>query len=681
MIQNPSALPQFIQPDSMPTGYILSSRTGLFSIEDNAGTVTNLNTLFAHVIGYTGGGMPPISNLTIPYGQLGGAFYQKTTVQARVFTIVCVCERNNLFQMQQARQALINIIRPNSATQQAEPIYLRYATTNYKGTVIGKVLRVAVNYVGGLEGNTDNLFQEKIALQFIEYQPPSIKELAATTTSLSITQTTVAARWKILTRTEATQLWTATDPASILNPYTCTASNPDGTTYWIGTAARIYKSDLSVSTATNAVVNGVVVGIASAMNPFGSLQPYPIIVGNFSSPQNNVAYYDGAAWQLPTTVTNINGNVNCIAIGLDSFAYIAGSFTTPAGKVALYNNSVGGGNGWTTLTGGAGFSSAPTCVVAGPDGNIYFGGSFTTVDGVACVGLVRYNPGPATYTVLNTTASVNVQALAFGPDGNLYIGGQFTSIGGITAYNIAMYNGTSFSALGSGGLDKTGGSGQIWFLRFDRYGKLHILGDVNQTIGVIGSTAYRVSVSAGAYCTWDGQNFLFAEVDGVAINTSGSNVLAAAVPDRPNSTTLLVSQYNNNSNYSSANTVSYTGTAPAYPTFTFTAGVNLAPLYRIAVTYTDPANKFGFTTKEIYFKNLIAFPNEVITLALGPTGITSFTSTLNRALSQYLMTSSDISGFALYPGTNYIAVQASGGATLSMAYYNTHFSLDASAGV
>ncbi len=164
---------------SEQTGYELApiANKGLWSIVSPLGVVTNLNTLGIQVLAYTGAGMPPIENITTPFGILGGAVYQRTVVRPRHIVLVCVVQGLSLSQIQRVKAALINQIAPYNSSQAAKAIKLRYQLADYCGNAIGTALEAPVIYSGDLTGNTTNLHQDRFSLQFVELAPPGIVEL------------------------------------------------------------------------------------------------------------------------------------------------------------------------------------------------------------------------------------------------------------------------------------------------------------------------------------------------------------------------------------------------------------------------------------------------------------------------------------------------------------------------
>ncbi len=614
------------------TGYRLCPDNSFWSLVTAGGTVINLKDLGLEIFAYNMAGMPPIQNLSTPYGLLGGEYYQRTTVKPRTLTLMCYIQGENLKSLQRIRQALINYVAPNTATQQGAQIKLRYALTDGCGNVIGTTLEMACYYVGGLEGATDNLYQERLALQFIEFAPPSIVELTTQTPGLSFQGSPTANNQYAI---RASGGWSFINPAHTPQ----NAFFDQNNTLWLLGSTSIRNESGSISVATNNLA------LAAAFD--ANNRPY--VGGSFTSPspQNYITYYNGTTW---TAVgATINNTVRGLAFDNNGILYAVGDFTLPNNRAAKWN-----GAAWSQLTAGANLNGTAYCIVKGLDGNMYIGGAFTTADGTTVNGIVRYNVKAGTYSALGTGVaggSAIVQAIAVGPDGRIYIAGSFTSVNGISASNVAVWNGANWQPLGAGI------NGTLTGIDVSSSGTVYVAGNFTQT----GDGAYTLSPGNAQ---WNGSTWLPMDYK--------SNTLAFIKRSPDNSRTVL-GVAGIIDKYSTATNVNNTGTAPVYPTIVFSGFSSSGTLYALLNNTTG---------KAIYFTNFSILPNETITLVTTPNNF-SITSSFYGNSFLKILPGSDISSFALQPGINSISALAdtSGSGTLSLSYKNTHWSFDASGGV
>lgn len=619
-------------PDIM-NGIRLCPANSFWTLVDASGNTYNFKDLGLQVIGYTGAGMAPVINQTTPYALIGGSYYQRTVPGPRTLTLLCYIDADNLRGLQLLRKALESYIAPDTSTQQAAQIKLRYALTNYCGDVIGTVLEMACNYVSGLEGNVDNLNQERFPLQFIEYAPPSIKELATNTNLLAFQSLTgLSVTQRVLSRA-VNGVWSVSTPAGGTNYAVLLYDQND--LLWFGSTS---VGNTNIIRATNGTVFTLAYDASNTMYIGGT---FTTITGNTPLGVNYIASYNGSNYiQVGATINNW---VYSMCFGNTGLLYAVGAFTTPQAGVGKWT-----GSAWNTLTGGAGLGGGSAfAVVKGLDGNIYIGGAFTTADGATVNRIVKYDVTAGTFVAMGGgVTGGDIQTLAVGPDGRIYAGGNFTAAGGISAARIAVWNGVQWQPLGPG-LNNT-----VQTIRFDKNNNLVAVG----TFTALGNSAYAIP---NGVAFWNGSVWLPIDMDGPA---SGNYAVAVS------STNVLSIAQNNVLNKAAGNTqINNQGTANAVPTFVFTGPGNLLSL----INYT--------TGSAVYF-NYTLLAGETATLVLDPTNLT-FTSNFFGDVKSRILPGSNLATFNLKSGTDsincLISGTTSGATSATLKYRNTHWHFDA----
>lgn len=153
-------------------------------------------------------------------------------------------------------------------------------------------------------------------------------------------------------------------------------------------------------------------------------------------------------YRLQEACAKLTGQENPGAAATDNFPLIAYNRTT----------------GWTIfdqVTGNAAVHS----MAIGPDGFLYVVGAFMDWNGETDWNLIvkidletgtSYPVGP-----INSFQNGIIYDIAIHPNGTIYVGGSFTAAGGSPGDYVAKFNGTSWSAL------KTGGTGTVYTLALE----------------------------------------------------------------------------------------------------------------------------------------------------------------------------------------------------------------------
>lgn len=218
------------------------------------------------------------------------------------------------------------------------------------------------------------------------------------------------------------------------------------------------------------IYNGKV--FASTVSAAGDLYVGGIFTANDSSVgTNQIARWDGRRWStLGSGLTHTDGIARVRKLATyNNLLYAAGDFnragSVVANGIARWNgtqwSALGTGVGPRVVENGSNQPGAIYSVATAPNGHVYVAGRFTHIDGVAANGVARWDGtqwsalggGLIDRGVLGGGTDVfpaYVYALAVAPNGDLYAGGMFTDAGNVRSRNIARWNGTQWTALGTG---------------------------------------------------------------------------------------------------------------------------------------------------------------------------------------------------------------------------------------
>jgi hypothetical protein len=613
------------------SGYELSPVTGLFSIVSPTGIVTNLNDLGLRVLAYMGAGMPPVENVTTPFGVLGGSYVQRTVVRPRPITLTCIVEGRALGQIQRIKSALIAQVAPYNSLNSAKAVKLRYQLTNLCGDLIGTTLEVPVLYTGDLTGQTTNLYQDRFDLQFMEYNPPSIKELTTIQPSLSYLVSRAASQG-VRYRLAATGAWNF---ISLASPFFVKYDQVGN--LWYGSSTTVTNRTGTTTQAINSVGGKLCMASDVNNNVF--------VGGDFTTPQNYIMVYNGSTWAVPFISSGfaINGAVRAMTFGVDGALYLAGDFTQPGIGITKYvYGPLGSVGNYVSIHSGF-LISTPRAMVTGLDGMIYICGNN---------GIVKYNPTTSIYT--DITGSINgvIRTLAVLPDGRIVAGGAWLYSG--YPY-IAVYNGTNWQTLGSGL------NGEVATLSVNKNtGDLYAIGSF---------TASGSALLPGGAARYNGSNWLPMDIANTlpTSNTTNTSDIRNSDGEIAMSSTHTATQTLTNG---ASNAVVYAGTADVFPVVKFTGPGTLISLTNVT------------TGKSLYFNNYTLLAGETATFTHDAAGGISFVSSFFNNVLGRILPGSDKTQFSLVPGTNYIEpyITGSSGATkCELIYQNTHFSLEAGA--
>ena len=171
----------------------------------------------------------------------------------------------------------------------------------------------------------------------------------------------------------------------------------------------------------------LVAGKFDRIQPNGSTTPVP---------HNNIARLLPDGRNDATFTTDINDQVNAIALQADGKVIIGGKFTVVEGvtrnRAARLNTNGSLDASFDPNLGGVAGSFIPEvmAIVVQADGKVVLGGAFTLAKGVTRNRLARFNADGSLDADYNPNANNGlVLALGLQPDGKLVIGGSFTALG------------------------------------------------------------------------------------------------------------------------------------------------------------------------------------------------------------------------------------------------------------
>jgi hypothetical protein len=625
------------------------------------GQVVRLSDLGLHVTAYIGLSMTPVQNVSTPFGLLGGAIYQRTVSGTRLFTLIGFVTGRTYATIQRNHRALVDAFKPDLLGVQ-QPLLLKYQLMDECGTPVGEEIDMSVNYSKGLEGNTDNLNQERVSIQFVDFH--NYQNLTGDVgAALAISSGFAAPNPAFLVTRNRAGLWSklGSQPQSTVLSM---AEGLNGNIYLGGTFTNLGGVGGTVLIGrwdgsnffplgggiTGTKVNAIVIG------PDGRVYAGGVFTKAGSTLVNNIAVYDPNtdSWAaMGTGVTaGVANPVFGMAIGPDGNIYVGGQFTAAGGLantkyIAVWNPTT---SAWSAMgTGGSGGSGVGgPAVAAGLDGKIYVGAaSGTSFGGVAnTTDIARWNISSQAWESISISITgTNVNAIAVAPDGSIYAIGEYTVIGGVSANRIARFNGVTWTPLGTG-LNNTGAGNNSGQLVVDKKGNV-IVGGVNFT------TAGGLPL-LDSLAIWNGTAWIFGNID--LARPTIAQVQALLVT---HSNDLYVS-FNDSgagkpSLYSGTTSITVNGEGAAPPKFIF---YGKGTLYEID----------NFTSGAVIYVNALTIQsNEVVTLDLTP-GAVSLTSNLRGNLLSYILPGSNLATFNLLPGVNSLGIFILDGNATCAAY-------------
>ena len=624
----------------------------------NGGRIYNLRDKGFMLTGIVGLGMNEPSNIIDQLSD-GQGYYNKTIPTVRNFSLVGSIYGSNYNDLSVKKNSLYELLSPFGHNPNAQPLLMLYQALDDCGNPTGKTLRIYCFYKGGLSSTTDNLYGEKISIDF-EMADPYI--YSDNYNSLALGYQTAIANANYIAMRDRYGNWSNMAggvaggyPEKIL-------LGPDSKLYAVGnfTSAGGVAKTKYIARWTGTAWESLYAGAdpsAKISDLCFSSDGILWITGEFISidgvTANGVASWNGVTWSALTegATTGIDAAGLSIIVGYDGMIYVGGTFSNAGGHI------IAGIAKWNPITsiwssigdiGPAG--KAVNTIAQSKNGTFWVGGTFHTVDGgLAALHIAHYNPYTDVWSALNDDLNNDVRSISISNNETVYIAGIFSaSTKGVALINCALYSGTMIPLL------EGFGSGSNYVKSFTD--NVVYFSGVFNVFYVGGKTI----VLPDRIALWNGSTF-------VPLDIYFGNVNITSIEgDRTN---LYISFNFSGTGYSSNITTKNISNQKTYPYFRLTGP---GTLWQIK-NYT--------TGKSIWFNGLTLLDKEIIHINLENAGreIYNIWSVTRGNLSSYILPGSDLNNY-LAPGDNNIACllygSTSGNTTAFMSYRDRFLSID-----
>jgi hypothetical protein len=608
------------------------------------------------VMAAQGAGMPPMTHQTSDQPVRGGKAYIKTLPEERTIVIVGALEGRGEAEIEQKRDFMEQALTPKTGSNDdtTPPLLKLRHTVFNKLTQKSKEVEATVIYNGGLEGDNQSIYQDRIALQFTEFLPVGFVETSENYQAMNVRSTLstsntflkrITGEWVALPRGVSPTSGVAVALAEDTNRALWVASG-SGTLYVVD---KIKTNPISGEKIVN-TTNG-----SNFNAPIYALAPLPgndigVLVGgayNFGGIKY-IGWATGVGNTLSSVIT-LNAAVRAIWIDpITGKIWIGGDFTGAgtggaSNRLIILNPDF---SVYATLNS----TKAVYAIAPGPKaGQAYIGtiGGGGSINGTAynAVALVSVGGTGPTVTVddlgsLNAGNQIvgDIYTLEVGPDGTLYAGGKFGSIGtgpSVNAFSIAKFVSGHWQPIAGGLLNASFPNYWVNSIAFDKYGNLYAGGTFDQSFGS------EVVLGSG-YAMFDGSKWLPVEhIKQSGISTQ-KGLGQTIVTSDGRQVVSYESAANDFINFAGVNDILYSGSAPAYPKIKISLGVaGAARVYKIV----------NFSTKTEIYLNYSMTYQETLTLDFTP-GNVDIVSNLFGSIKSKIVSSSKINSFRLQEGRN-----------------------------
>lgn len=379
--------------------------------------------------------------------------------KARDFTITGRIFAGNHRELRARRNDLIRLLKHNN-TVGSDQMVLRFQEVDDHEQLVGAALDITCVYREGLQGNTTNLYQENLPLQFRALDP-FLADIISSSAELLLYRELVDNG--LIFRDEEgeyTNLGTALTTGGVVARV---GFLRDGSIIAMGNFTHIgghVIASAAMWDGSDWVALGT--GAPSGTNDIddGYKLGYPLTVADQGG---DVWQWDDIAHLWDTVGSHgFTGSIETLQRDTNGDIWIGGIFefaedgTTKYNNVARYNAAT---EDWEQIGGGLAdpydINDDPLkvhAVLASNDGSVYFGGSFGDAFGnddpfppeVLAKGVARWDIATSTWNRVGTGLGGTVQHLLRGIDGYLYAVGNFATDAGLSPYDLrgfARFNG------------------------------------------------------------------------------------------------------------------------------------------------------------------------------------------------------------------------------------------------
>lgn len=391
LIPNEVPLPYYWAgtPHRSPSVRLASTRHG--------GKIVNFKDFGLDVISFEGFGLPEFDNNDQQIAMRYGSNYSNTVIEDRDLTIngqFTLCDKETFF----CNKGLLNTAFSPSLTLKQQPIKLQFMLMDCE-TPLTDCIEFLVHYKQGLDGNIENLYGEKVSIDFKMFNPWFYK-------------------------------------CGLAGQEICIQSTISGTNI-IGTNENNILTDMNGGTPLDELIRQMAIGSDNALYTVGDRPGRGVIVNR----------WEGSSWTVIGTAIDNGGNGYAIEAGYNNAIYVGGSFNgingadngyfgnvPPTMNLAKYDIS---SSTWSWIGNVQGTVYALEQL---QDGTIAIGGTFNQVTDIFATttnvaNAAFYDPATGLFSTISGVGSGIgafgtdvVYAIKQTPDGRIWWGGHFNFI-------------------------------------------------------------------------------------------------------------------------------------------------------------------------------------------------------------------------------------------------------------
>jgi hypothetical protein len=594
----------------------------------HGGREVKLKTLGFSLLAVTGLGLGGFQN---SYSALaaGGETYDGTYKTGRNFALTGALTGKDFSEFESVKSKMYEYFSPDFVSPN-QPLRLIYRDKKCGENELFHSIPCVFD--GGLEGDFNNYFQERVSMKFHCWLPWTSEKETEMGYNLAY-QKYIANTDTVVLRGSDGRYFDSGFPTG----------NGTAVTYYKGkiyVIRYVFTHDLySIDPVTHvstliAQFDDFVYELKVRGDDLYAVGAFTTIDGN---PFLRIARYDGTIWSAVGAGIN-NGIVKSIDIADDGTIYIAGNFTNQpnAGNHAAAYFSSGA---WNDMDGGLTITDPlkPISVAVGKDGKIWYGGDFIALnDGLGtAVEYITYWESGAFQDIAGF--SDHVIGVGVGVDGVVYAVGMF-----IVKNHAAYWDGVAWNQLGPG-LD---------IQNYSQTGRriFNIKEGILFSVIFDATTWTRYGEFPGEYSIWNGNAFVPGDHE-VSLPANGYEE-AQEVYSSPNNLLMAIAlnifpAMVHNFTTAEITEISNSGNFNAWPIFKFTGPGMLRSIKNMT------------TGKYIWFDTLQLQDGETLTLSLSPHNL-YFTSNIRGNMLSYIYPGSAVTEFYIKPGKNNISTFISG---------------------